>query len=130
MAASLLAKNLTSTASARRALPVTPALAPTFPLCEITVGKRHKGPLSFLEKATRPRGAGLIQRREFRQNENVSDATRKAYRAGYNTMWKHAGAYMKRKGLKRPGEFRKDNQHGGKLYACRKECQMTDKIAG
>ena len=45
-------------------------------------------------------------------------------------MWKHAGAYMKRKGLKRPGEFRKDNQHGGKLYASRKECQMTDKIAG
>ena len=54
----------------------------------------------------------------------------KAYRAGYNTMWKYAGPYMKRKGFKRPGEFREDNQHGGKLWASRKECQMTDKSAG
>ena len=54
----------------------------------------------------------------------------KAYRAGYNTMWKHAGAYMKRKGFKKPGEFREDNQHGGKLWASRKECQMTDTSAG
>ena len=54
----------------------------------------------------------------------------KAYRAGYNTMWKYARAYMKRKGFKEPGEFRKDNQHGGKLWASRKECQMTNTSAG
>ena len=98
--------------------------------CELTKGRRHKGPLSFLEKAKKPPGAGLVTRRELRQNENVSKATREAYRAGYNTMWKYAGPYMKRKGFKRPGEFREDNQHGGKLWASRKECQMTDKAAG
>ena len=54
----------------------------------------------------------------------------KAYRAGYNTMWRYARAYMKRKGFKEPGEFRKDNQHGGRLWACRKECQMTNTAAG
>ena len=41
-----------------------------------------------------------------------------------------SAAYMRRKGFKRPGEFRKDNQHGGMLWATRKECQMTDKAAG
>ena len=45
-------------------------------------------------------------------------------------MWKCAGAYMRRKGFKRPGEFRVTNQHGGKLWSTRKECQMTDKSAG
>ena len=98
--------------------------------CELTKGRRHKGPLSFLEKAKKPPGAGLVTRRELRQNENVSKATRDAYRAGYNTMWKHAGPYMRRKGFKRPGEFRSDNQHGGRLWSTRKECQMTDKSAG
>ena len=99
-------------------------------LCELAKGKRHKGPLSFLEKAKKPRGAGLVTRRELRQNENVSKATREAYRAGYNTMWKYAGPYMRRKGFKRPGEFRKNNQHGGNLWATRNECQMTNKTAG
>ena len=98
--------------------------------CELTKGRRHKGPLSFLEKAKKPPGAGLVTRRELRQNENVSKATRDAYRAGYNTMWKHAGPYMRRKGFKRPGEFRSNNQHGGRLWSTRKECQMTDKSAG
>ena len=54
----------------------------------------------------------------------------KAFRTGFNTMWKHAGAYMKRKGIKRAGQFRRDNQHGGKLWASRRECQMTNRIAG
>ena len=54
----------------------------------------------------------------------------KAYRAGYNTMWKYARAYMTRKKFKKPGEFRRDNQHGGMLWASRKECQMTNKAAG
>ena len=45
-------------------------------------------------------------------------------------MWKHAGSYMLRKGIKRPGHYSKTNVHGGRLYGCRKECQITDKIAG
>ena len=53
-----------------------------------------------------------------------------AIRTGFNTMWKCAGPYMTRKHIKRKGEFRKDNQHGGKLWASRRECQMTDRIAG
>ena len=61
---------------------------------------------------------------------NLTDATAKAYRTGYNTAWKVAGAYMARKGLKRPGEFDPRNIHGGQLYASRKECRITDQIAG
>ena len=53
-----------------------------------------------------------------------------AVRTGYNKMWTCAGPYMTRKHLRRPGEFRHDNQHGGKLWASRRECQMTDRIAG
>ena len=37
---------------------------------------------------------------------------------------------MRRRGFKRPGEFRKTNQHGGRLWASRKECNMTNKAAG
>ena len=92
--------------------------------------KRKTGPESFREKAKRPTGAGLVTRREFRQNEQFSEHTMNAVRTGYNTMWRCAGPYMTRKNLRRPGEFRHDNQHGGKLWATRKECQMTDRIAG
>ena len=61
---------------------------------------------------------------------NLSAATIRAYRTGYNTMWKHAGAYMARKNLPRSGEFKKDNLHKGMLWASRKECKLTDKMAG
>ena len=97
---------------------------------EITKRKTHRGPKSFLETAKKLKGAGLVQRREFRQNQNVSNWTRKAWRAGFNTAWKYAAQYMKRRGIKRPGQFRPDNQHGGKLWSSRKECTMTDKAAG
>ena len=53
-----------------------------------------------------------------------------AVRTGFNSMWKCAGPYMTRKNIKRKGEFRHDNQHGGRLWASRRECQMTDRIAG
>ena len=47
-------------------------------------------------------------------------------------MWRCPSArkYMKRRGFPAPGTFRKDNQHGGMLWANRKECTMTDKAAG
>ena len=37
---------------------------------------------------------------------------------------------MKRKGIPEPGQFRKNNIHGGKLWASRKECMLTDRMAG
>ena len=37
---------------------------------------------------------------------------------------------MKRKGLKRPGEFDPNNIHGGKLWASKRECKLTDNMAG
>ena len=33
--------------------------------------------------------------------ENLTEATLKAYRAGFNTAWNHAGEYMARKGIPR-----------------------------
>ena len=37
---------------------------------------------------------------------------------------------MRRKGIPEAGQFRKNNIHGGKLWASRKECKLTDKMAG
>ena len=92
--------------------------------------RAKRGPESFKENAKRPRGAGLVARREFRQAMNMGDDTLKAYRAGFNTMWRYAGTYMARKGIPRPGEYNPTNIHGGRLWGSRKECKMTDKIAG
>ena len=61
---------------------------------------------------------------------NLKRDTANAYRTGFNTMWKHAAPYMTRKGIKKPGEYDKNNVHGGRLYGSRKECKITDKIAG
>ena len=61
-----------------------------------------------------------------------SSDTMRAIRAGYNAAWKcpEAKKYMKRKGIPPPGSFRKDNQHGGRLWGHRNECKMTNKVAG
>ena len=61
---------------------------------------------------------------------NLTKATADAYRTGFNTMWKYAGKYMARKGIPKPGEFRKDNVHKGRLWASRKECKLTNMMAG
>ena len=37
---------------------------------------------------------------------------------------------MTRKGIPRPGEFDPRNIHGGQLWGTRKECKLTDKMAG
>ena len=103
-----------------------------FEFCELGKGVRHRGPLSFREKAKRPPRAGLVTRRECRQNEVFSSDTMRAIRAGFNAPWKcpEARKYMKRRGIRAPGEYRKDNQHGGMMWANRSECNMTDKAAG
>ena len=45
-------------------------------------------------------------------------------------MWKYAARYMTRKRIPRPGQFNKTNIHGGKLWGSRKECKLTNKMAG
>ena len=89
-----------------------------------------RGPPPLKHDAKRKRGAGLVSRREFRVGVNLTEATARAYRTGFNTMWKYVGAYMARKGIKRPGGFDRNNVHGGRLWASRKECNMTNMIAG
>ena len=42
--------------------------------------------------------------------------------------WRHAGKYMRRKKI--PTSFRRGNIHGGKLWANRNECVMTNRMAG
>ena len=37
---------------------------------------------------------------------------------------------MARKGIPKPGEFDPTNVHGGKLWGSRKECRLTDQMAG
>ena len=91
-----------------------------------TLGKR--GPKSYKEKATKQRGAGLVTRRETRKWENASDASLRSVRAGWSVARRLARKYMQRKGI--PTTFRRGNIHGGKLWANRNECKMTDKTAG
>ena len=69
-------------------------------------------------------------RREFRHGLNLTGATASAYRTGFNTCWKYAGSYMARKGILKPGKFNPTNVHGGKMWGSRKECRLTDKMAG
>ena len=90
--------------------------------------KSKRGPKSFKEKSTRQRGAGLVSRRETRKWENASAATHRSVRAGWRLACRYAGAYIRRKGI--PMTFRKNNLHGGKLWANRNECVMTNKMAG
>ena len=87
-----------------------------------------RGPKSFKEKSTKIRGAGLVSRRETRKWENASSSTLNSVRAGWNLAVRYAGGYMRRKGV--PMSFRKDNLHGGRLWANRNECHMTNKMAG
>ena len=61
---------------------------------------------------------------------NLTDATARAYRTGFNTCWRYAGPYMARKGIPKPGEFDPTNVHGGMLWGTRKECRLTDQMAG
>ena len=96
----------------------------------VLVKTASKGPPSLKDGAKRPRGAGLVTRREFRHGMNMSAATSRALRTGFNTMHKHAGAYMRRKGIKTPGSFRKTNIHGGRLWGSRRECCLTENMAG
>ena len=92
------------------------------------MGKSKPGPKGYKDKATRQRGAGLVTRRETRKWENAPAATLRSVRQGWNLAWRHAGRYMKYKRI--PRQFREGNIHGGKLWANRNECKMSDKMAG
>ena len=92
----------------------------------ITITKR--GPKSYKDKSTRQRRAGLVSRRETRKWENASKATLRSVRAGWALAWRYAGGYLKRKRI--PLTFRKGNLHNGVLFANRKECKMTNTMAG
>jgi len=92
------------------------------------LGKSKPGPKGYKDKATRQRGAGLVTRRETRKWENAPAATLRSVRQGWNLAWRHAGRYMKYKRI--PRQFREGNIHGGKLWANRNECKMSDKMAG
>ena len=93
-----------------------------------TLTNSKPGPKSYKDKSTKVRGGGLVTRRETRKWENMSAASCRAVRTGWNTAWRYAGPYMRRKRI--PTVFRKTNIHGGLLWANRSECKMTDKMAG
>ena len=88
--------------------------------------ERKPGPKSFQEKAVIPRNAGRKMRGVLRFNEFASAHAMQSYRTGYATMWKHAAEYMTKKKLPRPGKFKKNNHHAGKLWALPAECKLTE----
>ena len=92
------------------------------------LARSKRGPKGYKDKATKQRGAGLITRRETRKWENAPLSTLRSVRQGWRLAWKFAGKYLRYK--KVPTKFRKGNIHGGKLWANRNECKMTDKLAG
>ena len=87
--------------------------------------RKPRGPKSFRDEARRPKYAGRKMRGQLRFNENRSSEAMQSYRCGYTVMWSHAAAYMEKKKLPRPGQFKKRNQHGGMLWATGNECKMT-----
>ena len=93
-----------------------------------TLTNSKPGPKSYKDQAKKQRGAGLVTRRETRRWSNASVHTLKSVRQGWSLAWKHGGDYLRRKRI--PRSFRKNNIHGGKLWANRNECKMTDHIAG
>ena len=88
--------------------------------------KKKRGRKSYREQAVAPQNKGGMQQRMVRRLiEKKSAETMNAYRAGYAAAWKFAGKYMKKIGLLKPGEFRKDNVHHGALWGDTKECKLT-----
>ena len=90
--------------------------------------KNKRGPRSYKSKAKKQRGAGLVTRRETRKWANASPHTLKSVRQGWSLAWRYAGDYLRRKRF--PQTFRKTNIHGGRLFANRNECKMSNHIAG
>ena len=61
-----------------------------------------------------------------------SPETMKTYRRGYRLLWSAPTVkkLMKTRGLKEPGKYKKDNQHGGFMYALPTEVNMSNATAG
>ena len=89
--------------------------------------KSKPGPRSYVEKGKLPRRAGKDTRKQFRLNKMKSLSTMRAYRGGFNLPWRlpSSAKYMRRIGIKPPGQYKADNQHQGKMFALPSECTLT-----
>ena len=86
------------------------------------VKRARCGPKSYLSKAAKPRGLGLRgQLFHLFNTEIKDDTTRQSNRCGFFAMWKFAESTMVKFKVKRPGEFRKNNIHGGKMWGSMQE---------
>ena len=91
--------------------------------------KKRRGPKFLKEGAKPPKKAGMLTRMQLRSNEDAAPDTMKAYRAGFNACWKWAPKRCTEFKLKKPNGFDSTNQHGGRLWATRRECKVTGKHA-
>ena len=87
--------------------------------------KIKRGPKSLREQAVVISRPGRKARKAIRINEFRSNESMKAYRKGYNCMWKHCEPYMRRIKLPKPGDFNPNNVHQGRLWALPRECSLT-----
>ena len=66
----------------------------------------------------------------FDKNAMKSIYTMQKYRNGFYLLWKFVGKYMKRIGMKKPGEYNRSNQHNGRMFALPKEISLSELQAG
>ena len=102
--------------------------------CSPIVKSGRPGPGSFLSNAAKPRGLGLKgQLFHLFNTEMKDDKTRQSNRCGFYAMWKYAEKTMTKFKVKRRGQFRKNNIHGGNMWGSMQEWRehrlCEDKIA-
>ena len=66
----------------------------------------------------------------FDKNAMKSIYTMQKYRNGFYLLWRFVGKYMKRVGMKKPGEYNRSNQHNDRMFALPKEISLSELQAG
>ena len=66
----------------------------------------------------------------FDKNAMKSVYTMQKYRTGFYLLWRLGSKYMKRIGMKKPGEYKQSNQHNGRMFALPKEVSLSELQAG
>ena len=91
--------------------------------------KGRGGLESFRQKAKLPPRAGWKVRIEYEKNEMRSAETMKKYRYGLRLWVQGCSVYLKRIGVKSPGEYSKSNQHGGECFALPGDIRLNENQA-
>ena len=86
--------------------------------------------MSYQSKARLPKGAGMMKQVAFKKNAMKSPVTMQGYRNGFRKWWQGCPRYLQSIKMKRVGEYDKQNQHAGEMFALPGEFKLTSRQAG